>query len=434
MRQIGRIDGLRLAFAIGVGVAATSIGIRLTELPGVVDPAPGRFVAPLVVVALVCAAGLATRVEPVALLLLAAACGAAAIDGIALGHAVDTADPGRHAWPMVAGVVSLQATATVGISAVYVWRRTTRPLPRGASALAVAWFGLSCAIVVIAVLAGAEEDPAVTWLDIATLPQRAWPQLVLGILALAVGFDLVPATVRARRALARSDAAAGLEPRRPAPTRLLGAVLDEIDPGRRRAAQEAALAERRRLASDLHAGVLPALRSAVAEAEEHGSPELLGRRLREVLVEIESTIVDRRFVVLEELGLVPALEWLAEREEERSGVVVDLSIDGSTDGRRPPATVEEAAFRISRLALDNAVRHGAATRIVVAIAAGASTTRLSLVDDGSGYEEGAAADARRNGRLGIADMHAIAHAVDGTLEVSGLAPRGTRVTFSWPRQ
>ena len=419
------------AGALAVSVVASAIGLRFTELPGVDDPAPARFVAVLVALALLCLAGLASRIEPVALLLLVAAGGAAAIDGIILGHAVDAADPARHAWPLVAAIVGYEATATAGVAAIYVARRTRHRGLRMAAAAAVVWLAVSCAIVVTAVLDGVGEDPAVTWLDVATVPQRVWPQLVAIMLAVAVGVDLVPAVARARRRLDAADRAAGRPRAARTPRELIGAVLDEIEPGRRRVAAEAAAAERQRLASDLHATVLPALRTAIAEADELNSPELLGRRLREVLDEIESAVLDRRFVVLEELGLVEALEWLAERVEGRSGLAVELTVGDSEPLGRPPAGVEEAAFRIARLALDNVVRHSNATLISIAVDASHRVTRLTITDDGRGWDPATPTAAVREGRLGVVDMQAIARSVGARCEIAGAESTGTRVEFAW---
>jgi signal transduction histidine kinase len=425
---------LPIAGAIAVASAASTAGLRLTDLPGVIDGGAGRFVGPLVALALLSLAGLAWRVEPVAMLCLVAASGVAAVDAIGLGRAVNAADPGLRAWPIVAAIVGFEATGTAAIAAMYIARRTARRTPRLVAAAAVAWLGVSCVIVVAAVVAGVREDPAVTWLDVATAPQAVWPHLVVGMLAVGVLVDLTPAVARARRRLAEADALAGPPATRPSGRRLIGAILDEVDPGRRRVAAEAALTERRRIASDLHASVLPALRGAIEEANELGSPELLSRRLRDLLAELEGVVLDRRFVVLDELGLVEALEWLAERIEERAGVRVELAVaDGSSlSVGRPPARIEEAAFRVARLALDNALRHSGATHVNLSVDVSAEAARVTIADDGWGWDPAAAESALRAGRLGLVDMRRAAEEVGAAVEISaGPAGAGTRVAFAW---
>jgi signal transduction histidine kinase len=424
---------LPVAGAIAVAAAASTAGLRLTDLPGVTDGGPDRFVGVLVALGLLSLAGLAWRVEPVAMLCLVAASGAAAVDAIGLGRDVNVADPGLHAWPIVAAIVGFEATGTAAIAALYVVRRTARRAPRLIAVAAVAWLAASCVIVIVAVVAGVRDDPALTWLDVATAPQAVWPHLIVAMIGAGVLVDLVPAVVRARRRLIEADGLRGVRTRT-SPRRLASAVLDEIDPGRRRVAAEAALAERRRIASDLHASVLPALRGAIEEADELGSPELLGRRLRDVLAEIEGVVLDRRFVVLDELGLVEALEWLAERIEERAKVRVELAIeDGSPESAgRPPARVEQAAFRVARLALDNALRHSAARSVNVSVDVSTRAARVTIADDGRGWDPAAADLALRAGRLGLVDMRRAADEVGATFDVSaGPAGTGTCVLFAW---
>ena len=75
----------------------------------------------------------------------------------------------------------------------------------------------------------------------------------------------------------------------------------------------------------------------------------------------------RQSVVLEEYGLVAALEWLAERTQRRRPLVVDLELDGAGVDDRGAISkpVAGAAFRVAQLAVDNVVRHADATRVVL---------------------------------------------------------------------
>ena len=77
-------------------------------------------------------------------------------------------------------------------------------------------------------------------------------------------------------------------------------------------------------------------------------------------------LLARRSIVLEEMGLLAGLEWLAERTEDRSDVRVEILVEGGprvgaagagAGPARPPRDVERAAFRVAQLALDNVVRH-----------------------------------------------------------------------------
>lgn len=291
-------------------------------------------------------------------------------------------------------------------------------------------------------------------LDAGGLPEWLWLLTVATLALIGYQRDLSPAFARARARLARGEAAG--EPRDdPARGALtaLRVVVDELVPGREAGRAEAAESERGRLAADLHADVLPSLRRALAAAEAGGTVERLAADLRTAVDEVESLLVARRSIVLEEIGLLAGAEWLAERVEERSEVRVEIEVEGEVEGEdpaaatervahrgagdpspdeRPPRDVERAAFRVAQLALDNVVRHapGANARVGVAVTAGA--VRLSIEDDGDGppVDETAAA---RAGRRGIADMRAEARACGAVLEVGrGPGGRGTAIRFRWP--
>ena len=110
--------------------------------------------------------------------------------------------------------------------------------------------------------------------------------------------------------------------------------VDEVVPGRDVGRAEAVETERTRLAADLHAEVLPSLRRALVEAESGGTVERLAADLRSAVDEVESLLVSRRSIVLEEMGLLAAIEWLAERIEDRSDVRVEIEVEGDNDRRR----------------------------------------------------------------------------------------------------
>jgi signal transduction histidine kinase len=136
---------------------------------------------------------------------------------------------------------------------------------------------------------------------------------------------------------------------------------------------------------------------------------------------------ERQSIVLEQFGLVAALEWLAERTEERSRLRVELQLDGDVPdrpGALDPA-VARAAFRVALLALDNVVRHAGATTATIRLAGGGAELRLSVTDDGPARPQ------RVNGSgRGIPDMRAVAAATGGTIVVD--LAHGGRVAVTWP--
>jgi signal transduction histidine kinase len=203
----------------------------------------------------------------------------------------------------------------------------------------------------------------------------------------------------------------------------------EFVPGLRARGEFAAALERERLAADLHARVVPELRRAAASTA--GSAP--GADLRGALEDVETLMAERHSVVLEEFGLLAAIEWLAERTTARTGATVEIDVGDAVGTGRPPREVERAAFRIALLAMDNAARHAPGASISVSVASVSShEVRLAVADDGPGIDPPAVEAARLDGHRGLSDMDAAARAVGGNVSVTGGADGvGTRVTFSW---
>jgi signal transduction histidine kinase len=263
------------------------------------------------------------------------------------------------------------------------------------------------------------------------LVTRTFIVLTSALTLLGLAGDALPAVDRARH-----RSATELPSTAPARARFLAwlrAFADELSPGRGRA-RRAVLAERTRVARDIHSDVVPELRRVLADAELGVSAERLAGSLREVLDDVEAVGAVQHPIQLEIGGLVAALEWLAERVESRSDVTVVLNVADSASGTvgEPPSDVSAAAFRIAALALDNVARHASGRTAAVEVRAEAAAVDLSISDDGPGIREEALAVARSSGRRGLADMASEANECGGVLEV-GPGPRqaGTRVAFRW---
>jgi signal transduction histidine kinase len=257
-------------------------------------------------------------------------------------------------------------------------------------------------------------------------PIRAAARVALATIAggfvVGVARGLGPAAMRASERSRKEPGA-----RRDGPLwRFLELFADEVLPWRSDARREAAEAERARLAADLHAHVLPDLRRAAAVAESAGLPTEVQVDLRRALEDVEQLMHERQSIVLEQFGLVAALEWLAERAEERSALRVELEIVGAVpDG--PTAIdrrVARAAYRIALLGLDNVVRHAGATTATLRLSGDAGALRLTVADDGA-----TPAFAGSGGR-GIPDMRTAAAESGGS--VAFVAGTGARIEAIWP--
>jgi signal transduction histidine kinase len=132
--------------------------------------------------------------------------------------------------------------------------------------------------------------------------------------------------------------------------------------------------------------------------------------------------------ILEDLGLGPALEFLADTMSKRWGlaVTVEASLDGGV-----PATVETTLYRITQEALVNVVKHAKATRAQVSLKRETYRITCSIRDDGIGFDPKALEDASRRG-LGLVEIRERTVALGGLLRVGRNEDRGTDVTVEIP--
>jgi signal transduction histidine kinase len=158
-------------------------------------------------------------------------------------------------------------------------------------------------------------------------------------------------------------------------------------------------------------------------------PAHVAASLRESLHGVEQLMHERQSIVLEEYGLVAALEWLAERTEERGSLRVNLELEGERVDDRDaiPPEVARLAFRTALLALDNVVRHAGATVGSVRLVVDRDAVQLTIADDGRSFDLAGSPGAGR----GLADMRGEAALVGASLSV--VTPgAGTRIEMHWP--
>lgn len=132
--------------------------------------------------------------------------------------------------------------------------------------------------------------------------------------------------------------------------------------------------------------------------------------------------------VLDELGLVSAVEALAEEASARGGFVCDLAMPaGEVEFGRP---VSLALFRIVQEALANVCRHARATRVSIRLSDSGGSWSLEVADDGCGFAGGLSGDPRA---VGLLSMRERAVAVGGRAVVVSEPGRGTAVRVNVPR-
>jgi signal transduction histidine kinase len=420
---------LPLGFMVAAGGATIVVALGATVLE--LTPVRIEGLLPeLVAGAALCVGLLARRWAPaLAWVALIVASLVAVSIPIAVSRAADPVATGLGTWLVVAARSSVAAILTVLVAALYATRSERRATGRVTTlaTFLVAWLVVACLLVVVLVVAGARYDPAFTWVDLATWPTSVFIQFVLVLTAFGVAADLRAASIRADGRLAADPGSRGGDAQ-PRGDRLR-ATLRELVPGQAAAEAAAVESERVRLAGDLHAVVLPELRRAIAEVEAGAPVEALAGRLRTVDLELERLMADRWPVVLEAFGLVEALEDLAERTEADGAVQVGLEVEGVAG--RPRPEIERTAWRVAQVAVDNAVRHAAATQLTIAIAVAPDRVRLSVADDGRGMDP---ADPIRTSARGLNDIARRAGAVGGKVVIEAASPArsGTVVRFDWP--
>jgi PAS domain S-box-containing protein len=217
-----------------------------------------------------------------------------------------------------------------------------------------------------------------------------------------------------------------------------------LDSAREQAARErlqAAEIERARWARELHDETLQALAGLhvlLYSASRATTVDDMGERIAQAQEQIESEmeklrglISELRPAALDELGLEASVRDLADRTQAVYGLEVETVVDlPRTDGaaQRLDEEVETAAYRIVQESLNNAARHAGATRVVVELARRDGALRLSVSDDGNGFD---AAGAGSSG-FGLRGMRERVELLDGRIEIDSGSGRGTRVAAALP--
>jgi signal transduction histidine kinase len=203
-----------------------------------------------------------------------------------------------------------------------------------------------------------------------------------------------------------------------------------VEEQRLRDAMQAAEAERRRWARELHDDTLQGLgglRMLLNAAARSDDPERLRTAVRDAVGRIEREIDDLRGLIrelrpaaLDELGLAAAIEGLAARADAVLVTDVDLG------GKRFAPELETALYRIVQEAVTNAVRHAGASRVEISVEEVDGVLHARISDDGGGFDP----EAPRDG-FGLTGMRERVALLQGELEIASSA-KGTSVAAALP--
>lgn len=137
---------------------------------------------------------------------------------------------------------------------------------------------------------------------------------------------------------------------------------------------------------------------------------------------------DLRPLVLDELGLASAIEWLVESFAEGNSIDIQLKSDLRTTDLGAPTNT--AFFRILQESLTNVSRHGQATRVLVEVLEGDRLVMLRIRDNGRGIDQVAAASGKK---LGLIGMRERAYMLGGSFTISSEKSAGTTIEVALPK-
>lgn len=194
--------------------------------------------------------------------------------------------------------------------------------------------------------------------------------------------------------------------------------------------------EARRIAHELHDEAGQLLASVHIALDELATqiPERAAtfRDLHHLLDRVEGQLRrlsrELRPSILDDLGLAPALEWLAQGVGERTGLAISVMAPGT----RLPSLVETAIYRVVQEALTNAARHARATRVQVEVQLAGSAVRVVVQDDGQGFDVDAAQARRGDRGLGLIGMRERVDALGGGLSIVSGRGQGTTLSVVIP--
>jgi PAS domain S-box-containing protein len=203
-------------------------------------------------------------------------------------------------------------------------------------------------------------------------------------------------------------------------------------------------AERRRISRELHdelGQALTAVSINLAAIQHELSRErasLIGERLAETrmladqaLEQIRELSLDLRPTMLDDLGLVPTVEWYADRYARRLSVQVELEVVGLE--KRLAPELETALYRVVQEAMTNVARHARATKVRLRLERRAATILALIEDDGQGFDEREVADrAAPEYGVGLLGMRERVAFLGGSLDLQSRPRQGTRLYIELP--
>jgi signal transduction histidine kinase len=197
---------------------------------------------------------------------------------------------------------------------------------------------------------------------------------------------------------------------------------------------------RRSLSRELHDEIgqtLTALRMEIAHASKQADGQQMKDELEHARALAERSVQTVRNIclllrpaLLDDLGLIPALQWQVQEFSHRSGIACKFSESGVEP--HLPDSVKTCIYRMVQEALHNCEKHAAAASIQVSLRQEPGWLTLEVVDDGCGFAFDAKAMPGRGSGLGLVGMRERAAMVGGKLSIESSPGKGTRLAATIP--
>jgi PAS domain S-box-containing protein len=196
--------------------------------------------------------------------------------------------------------------------------------------------------------------------------------------------------------------------------------------------------ERRRIAAELHdstAASLAAVRFRIEKTREDVKKGLdvteslqdLSSNVAQSLAEVRRIMTDLRPSVLDDLGILPALNWFC-REYQKTYAHISVEKQMGIEEQEVPDSLRTPIFRIAQEAMNNVAKHSLASLVKLAIQKEGEKILLSIQDNGVGFDPGTASKG-----MGLSSIRERAQLSGGAFELQSGMGKGTTIRVSWPR-
>ncbi|WP_031513762.1 sensor histidine kinase [Desulfofalx alkaliphila] len=200
--------------------------------------------------------------------------------------------------------------------------------------------------------------------------------------------------------------------------------------------------ERKRVAREIHDGPAQSMANIVMRAEfclklleqnpsqvQHELCSLIDL-VRNNLQDVRKIIFDLRPMVLDDLGLIPALKRYIEQYNEQYGIYVELAVFGRE--RRLDNWLEVALFRVIQESLTNIKKHSGAKTAVIKIEFLSKKVSLLIRDDGKGFDKERILAEKRDEAFGLVGMRERIQLLKGKLNIKSAPGQGTEISLFVP--